>query len=341
MTLMFNNATLFDQNLGAWDISSVTNLESMLDYTGLSVTNYNSTLNGWSTLSRVPSLIFGGYGLVYSPTGQTAHNTIAATPWYFEADALVSTNTVTQGASFNFTINIIYLSTGDYYLTYSGKTSETVTYSGGGTIPFTGLVFTENGNRLPVVLHTPSGSITYYLDVSSSGGLVCFKEDTKILTNHGYIPIQYLRKGDMIKTLKNGFVAINMIGKKEIHHPAVKERIKDQLYLCSQNKYPEVFEDLVITGCHSILVKSFKDQEQRENTIKLTGDTYVTDGKYRLPACLDDKTSVYEKEGIYTIYHIALDNDNYFMNYGIYANGLLVETCSQRYMKELSKMTLI
>ena len=29
------------------------------------------------------------------------------------------------------------------------------------------------------------------------------------------------------------------------------------------------------------------------------------------------------------------------MNYGIYANGLLVETCSKRYLKELSNMNFI
>ena len=38
--------------------------------------------------------------------------------------------------------------------------------------------------------------------------------------------------------------------------------------------------------------------------------------------------------------HIG-ENDNYFGNYGIYANGLLVETCSKRYLKELSNMSLI
>jgi hypothetical protein len=43
----------------------------------------------------------------------------------------------------------------------------------------------------------------------------------------------------------------------------------------------------------------------------------------------------------YTIYHFALENDNYYMNYGVYANGLLVETCSKRYLTELSNMELI
>ena len=43
-------------------------------------------------------------------------------------------------------------------------------------------------------------------------------------------------------------------------------------------------------------------------------------------------------------YNFIISNSyykDYFMNYGIYANGLLVETCSKRYLKELSKMDLL
>jgi hypothetical protein len=171
--------------------------------------------------------------------------------------------------------------------------------------------------------------------------MVCFKEDTLILTNKGYKPIQDLRKGDLVKTLKHGYKAIDMIGKREIYHPALQERIKDQLYKCSQENYPEIVEPLIITGCHSILVDKFTDEEQKQKVIEVNGNTYVTDGKYRLPACADPRASVYEIKGNYTIYHLALENDDYYMNYGICANGLLVETCSKRYLKELSNMTLI
>jgi hypothetical protein len=133
-----------------------------------------------------------------------------------------------------------------------------------------------------------------------------------------------------------------MIGKRDIKHSALKERIKDQLYKCTHDKYKEVFEDLIITGSHSILVDNFVNEKQKQQTIEMNnGRLFITDNKYRLPACLDERTSVYEIPGTYTIYHLALENDNYFMNYGIYANGLLVETCSQRYLKELSNMTLI
>ena len=169
----------------------------------------------------------------------------------------------------------------------------------------------------------------------------CFKTDTKILTNKGYIPIQDLRNGDLVKTVLHDFKPIVMIGKRDIIHPASQERLKEQLYKCTKTNYPEIVEDLIITGCHCILVDDFINPEQREKTIKVNGRIFVTDRKYRLPACVDDKALVFETPGTYTIYHFALENDNYYMNYGIYANGLLVETCSKRYLKELSNMTLI
>lgn len=171
--------------------------------------------------------------------------------------------------------------------------------------------------------------------------LTCFNKDTQILTDNGYILIQNLRKGHLIKTLLHDYVPINMIGKRDIYHSNLQERIKDQLYKCSSQKYPEVFEDLIITGCHSLLVDDFTNEEQKEKVIEITSRICVTDGKYRLPVCVDERSSIYETAGTYTIYHLALENENYYGNYGIYANGLLVETCSQRYLKEYSNMTLI
>jgi hypothetical protein len=100
-------------------------------------------------------------------------------------------------------------------------------------------------------------------------------------------------------------------------------------------------EDLVITGCHSILVKSFKDPEQKIQTKEIIGDNYVTEKHYRLPACVDDRTKIFEEEGVHTIWHFSLENSDYYMNYGVYANGLLVETSSNRMMVELSGMKFI
>ena len=193
-----------------------------------------------------------------------------------------------------------------------------------------------NGNYL-YVSNANNGTISQI----SLPSLPCFKEGSKILTEQGYKLVQDLRKGDLIKTLKHDYLPIDMVGKREMLHAALEERIKNQLYQCSPTEYQEVFEPLIITGCHSILVDNFVSQEQKEKTIEVLGKIYITDNKYRLPACVDEKASVYEVPGTYTIYHIALENEHYTGNYGIYANGLLVESCSKRYLKELSEMELI
>lgn len=187
-------------------------------------------------------------------------------------------------------------------------------------------------NQSLLGLTTFMNGISYTL---ISDPFVCFLYDTKILTNYGYIPIQELKVNDMVKTLKDGYKPITMIEKKDINHIATQERIQDQLYKCSKTEYPELFEDLVITGCHSILVEDFASKEQEEKTIQIFGEIFITDNLYRLPASADERATVYEKTGIHTIYHFALEHPDYYMNYGVYANGLLVESCSERNMKEV------
>jgi hypothetical protein len=185
-------------------------------------------------------------------------------------------------------------------------------------------------------------NITYYLDVKSAppGPAPCFNENTKILTDKGYIYIQDIRPGHLVKTLKHGYVPVNMIGTTKLYNTGNALRGQNRLYMCSPTEYPDLTEDLIITGCHSILVDALTDLE-KSNTIEILGRLMVTDDKYRLMAHLDDRALPYEKEGLFNIYHIALENENYYYNYGVYANGLLVETCSKRYLKELSGMTLL
>lgn len=172
----------------------------------------------------------------------------------------------------------------------------------------------------------------------------CFNKDTKILCLKNnveeYIPIQNLKKGDLVKTLCHGFVPIHMIGQTNMRNYSDDNFDERLLYVCARERYPELFEDLIITGHHSILIYDFKAGEE-EKTVEILGDIYVTDGMYRLPVCADKRSIPYKKDGIFTVYHLALDNENYYMNYGIYANGLLVESCSKRYLKELSNMKLI
>lgn len=174
--------------------------------------------------------------------------------------------------------------------------------------------------------------------------IVCFRRDTKILTFNGsaeeYVPIQNIRAGDRVKTLLHGYVKVDTIGKRVLSNPGHGRRTKERLYQLTSAKYPELFEDLFITGCHSVLVDTLTEKE-REAVIEQFKYTYVTDRKYRLAACVDERAKPFAEEGEFEIWHLALENEDYYMNYGIYANGLLVETASKRMMRELSDMVLM
>ena len=169
----------------------------------------------------------------------------------------------------------------------------------------------------------------------------CFMEGTKILTDKGYVPIENLRKGDKVQTLKDGFVPIHAIGKRRINHPCVEERISEQMYVCSSKNYPQVFEDLVMTGYHSLLAENFESDAQIDETKKVLGKIYITDGQYRIPICIDKRAEVYKEKGSVMIYHFALEHYDYDMNHGVYANGLLVESTSKKYLIEKSGMELL
>lgn len=172
----------------------------------------------------------------------------------------------------------------------------------------------------------------------------CFKRDTNILcfTNNTeiYVPIQDIRKGTLVKTIKNGYVQVNAIGNSYIYNSGDNERIKERLYKYTSANYPEINEDLIVTGCHAILANHLTDEE-RAKTIELFSNIYVTDKLYRLFTVINMKSQLYELEGTYEIWHLALDNDDLYMNYGIYANGLLVETTSIYDMNHRLRMKLI
>lgn len=173
----------------------------------------------------------------------------------------------------------------------------------------------------------------------------CFLEGSTLLCQVNgaevYVPIEQLRKGTLVKTVNHGYKAVDLIGKSKMYNPGHSRRSQDRLYRCSKKAYPELTTDLIITGCHSILVDTLT-AKQREDTIERLEKVFVTDGKYRLMACVDERAEPYAKEGVHTIWHVSLDTDNIFVNYGVYANGgLLVETICKRRLRDLSGMELV
>ncbi|WP_053082710.1 BspA family leucine-rich repeat surface protein [Chryseobacterium angstadtii] len=78
MRNIFKNATAFNQDLSNWNLYAVTQTNFMLDSSGLSCSNYNSTLQGWANSPSTPNnLTLGASGLAYStPQAVAARNAL-------------------------------------------------------------------------------------------------------------------------------------------------------------------------------------------------------------------------------------------------------------------------
>jgi hypothetical protein len=172
----------------------------------------------------------------------------------------------------------------------------------------------------------------------------CFLEGTAVLCEvdgiETYVPVEKLQRGTLVKTSLNGFQPVALIGHGILSNPGHSDRTEHRLYKCTPSKYPDLTDDLFITGCHSILEFPITN-EQKDATLNKFGKLYVTDKKYRLMACVDERAEPWASEGRYTIWHFALEHSDEGMNYGVYVNGgLLVESCSLRFLKTKSNMTL-
>jgi hypothetical protein len=237
-----------------------------------------------------------------------------------QADALAATNALGYGGSYT-------VGSGG---PYGGYTSWRIASNSDGTS--SQLLVYVNGD----ILNSDGG---YYLYPAAP----CFLEGSKILCQvdgvEKDVPVEELKAGTLVKTSLNGYKAVVLIGKGSIQNPGNDERTENRLYKCSPSKYPALKDDLYITGCHSILEANITDK-QRAETVKQLSRVFVTDKKYRLMACIDERAEPWNSEGAYPIWHFALENADDGMNYGVYANGLLVETCSIRALKNKSNMTL-
>jgi hypothetical protein len=257
---------------------------------------------------NVSRLLLGPMNEFIEPVG------IGVTYYPTQSDALSFTNSL--GSSGSFTV-------GDNG-PYGGYTSWRIAYNSTGTSSQS--VVYPNGSLL-------NSDGNYYLYPSAP----CFLEGSTILCQvnniETYIPVEELKKGTLVKTSLDGYKPVVLLGKGTLFNPGNDNRTENRLYKCSVSKYPGLKEDLYITGCHSVLEFPISE-EQTQQITKHFGKIFVTDKKYRLPACVDHRAEPWNSEGVYTIWHFALEHSNETMNYGVYANGgLLVETCSINILK--------
>jgi surface protein len=62
---MFLQTLAFNQDISSWNVSSVTTMSNMFDASGLSTTNYDALLNGWSQQTVQQNVTLGANGIAY------------------------------------------------------------------------------------------------------------------------------------------------------------------------------------------------------------------------------------------------------------------------------------
>jgi hypothetical protein len=156
----------------------------------------------------------------------------------------------------------------------------------------------------------------------------CFNEGTKILTYNGYIAIENLRSGDLVKTYKHGYRKIDLIGKGPmVNNPDVWHA---SMYKMEKTDENGLVEDLIVTGGHAVLTDTLEDEY-----VALTKGRFGTilkiDDKYLLLASLSKDFKQIKTNDFYTYYHLCLENNgDDDERFGIWANGVLTETPSKK-----------
>jgi hypothetical protein len=170
----------------------------------------------------------------------------------------------------------------------------------------------------------------------------CYNEGTKILClnkelEEQYIPIENLRKGDLVKTYKHGFKKINLIGKNLMLNDPTS--FGNCMYKMEKTLDNGLFEDLFITGWHSLLVDDL-GEHKLENDAKFAKETPKIEDKHLLLAGVSNDFTKVETTEEFTYYHFVLESDDVEQQFGVWANGILSESTSEKNFLEHSFILL-
>ena len=330
-------------------------------YNGLPISNVYESVQGYAIVKTDGSIVILGPNSANGVNNSTNYGTKdAGTNVYFENTGLgffaleipylpsVSPTSIESGVITNISYYVsnpdkrAYI--GRKYRLYNGATlldsfiptADTHTYVFSSVNIQTGGVQTLTIKDESTISYTVD---TFIITVTSQ--YPCFLQGSKILWfnpetyQDEYIAVEKLRIGDLVFTAESGYKSIHSIGHRLLPSPKCDPNPSNRLYKFSGN------EPLYITGEHCTLHRHIPENKRKLITEHM-GDVYITEEFYRMPAFLDDRAQPYDREDEpVTIWHFALENDNDAHNYGVYANGLLVESCAIESLTKKSGMVLV
>ena len=162
--------------------------------------------------------------------------------------------------------------------------------------------------------------------------ITCYDKHTKILCLQNnieeYITISDLKIGDLVKTYKNGYKKIELIDCRNIIQNTKKN---SRMY---QYKYSiDNFENLKVTGGHSILVDELSENE-KNSQLSINFNERIEDKQLALAMYSSQFEEIPFQNEINTVYHLVLENEDENGHYGMWASGILTESCIKKYFNK-------
>ena len=163
----------------------------------------------------------------------------------------------------------------------------------------------------------------------------CFSEGTRILgltaqLKEEYRLVQDLIIGDFIKSYLHGYRKVSKILKGFFINNPTEQGGANCMYIMLRTEDNGLIEDLTLTRNHGVLVEKLTEDEEKKVD---KNNLPVIDGLLSIITADSDKFEKVEDTNVYNYYHFSLDGDgDNDRRFGVYANGLLVETPSNNMM---------
>jgi len=169
---------------------------------------------------------------------------------------------------------------------------------------------------------------------------ICFDESVKILclvnNQEVYTPISKLSSGNLIKTYNHEYLPIKSIGSNTMMNNP--NNWQTCMYRLPKNTIKNQTDDLIVTGGHAICVDSLTSEQLRLQSQWWVNGISQIDDKFRLLSSLDSRFEKITENKQFTYYHLILEGHQ--ERYGIYANGVLSETCTPKVFEKYNFMNI-
>jgi len=170
----------------------------------------------------------------------------------------------------------------------------------------------------------------------------CFNEGTKILCytqlenslicilKEEYRLVQHLKIGDLVKSYLHGYRKVSKLLKGSFVNNPNEDGVANCMYRMIKTENNGLIEDLTLTRNHGVLVEKLTEDEEKKVD---KNNLPVIDGLLSIITADSDKFEKVMDTNVYKYYHFSLDGDgDNDRRFGVYANGLLVETPSNNMM---------